>query len=77
MAQQRTITTTTAGAILDLCPSHVRRLARTHGLGIKAGRDWLFTRSEVDRIGRLPGPGRPYGAKDRKPRTCQTGSTSA
>lgn len=40
-------TTATAAARLGIDPSRVRRLAHTHGIGTKVGRDWLFTDADL------------------------------
>lgn len=41
------LTTTDVAARLGIDPSRVRRLAQTHGIGTKVGRDWLFTEADV------------------------------
>jgi len=37
----------------------IRHHARTHHIGTKVGRDWVFTEDDVERLLALPGPGRP------------------
>lgn len=43
----RPLTTAEAAAELGLDPSQLRRLAREHGKGMKAGPVWLFTPAQI------------------------------
>lgn len=51
-----------AAALLERSPITVRQLARTHHIGRKLGRDWVFTEADIARLRTLPGPGKPRKA---------------
>jgi hypothetical protein len=43
-------------------PVTVRQLARTHNIGRRLGRDWVFTAADIEALTTLPKPGRPISA---------------
>lgn len=47
------LTTATAAAQIGCNPSTVRRLAAQHGVGVKIGRDWIFTAADVAKLRRI------------------------
>lgn len=52
-------TTAQAAAVLGLDTSSVRRLARKFKVGQRLGRDWFFSRADLDRMRSRPSPGNP------------------
>ena len=42
---------------LDVTTSYVRRLARTHGIGERFGRDWMFRDDDMQALRELTGRG--------------------
>ncbi len=54
-------------ALLSKSPITVRQLARTHSIGRKLGRDWVFTEADIARLRTLPGPGKPRKDKPTTP----------
>lgn len=52
-------TTAQAAALLGLDASSVRRLARKLKLGQRLGRDWFFTKDDLDRMRGRPSVGNP------------------
>ena len=52
-------TTAQAAALLGLDTSSVRRLARKFKVGQRLGRDWFFSRADLDRMKARPSPGNP------------------
>ena len=49
----------------------IRKIAAKHNIGTKLGRDWIFTEQDIKAFEAIPGPGRPFGAKDSRPRKIQ------
>lgn len=43
-------TVTEVAAMLDKAAVTVRLAARTHGIGVKAGRDYVFTDADIERL---------------------------
>ncbi len=56
---QTLLTCADVGAELGKSPVTIRALARKHNIGIRIGRDWIFTCADMERFRELPGPGRP------------------
>ena len=54
----RPLTTLDVAAALGIDPSRVRRMAVKRHLGQHHGREWLFTRADVEAM-RVRTPGRP------------------
>ena len=46
--------TNEAAAALHLSAETVRRLARLHTLGLRMGRDWLFTAADLEQMRQRP-----------------------
>lgn len=46
--------TAEAATALQVSAETVRRLARLHRLGLRKGRDWLFTPHDLDRMRQRP-----------------------
>jgi hypothetical protein len=53
--------TTEAGRLTGKKPVTVRQLAKTHNIGTRVGRDWVFTEADIERLKAIPKPGRPAG----------------
>ena len=53
------LTTAQVAQRLAITPRQVGHLARQHGIGVKVGRDWIFTEAEVQRLTIRPKVGRP------------------
>ena len=53
------LTTAQVAQRLNVTPRQVGHLAKKHGIGTKAGRDWIFTDQEVRRLAIRPKVGRP------------------
>ena len=41
----------------------IRRQAKVHNIGLKMGRDWVFTQEDIDKIIAVQKRGRPPGKK--------------
>lgn len=61
MNHDELITTTEVSTALGLSRTRVRVLAKSRGLGLKIGRDWRFTASDVANM-RVRVNGRPAGS---------------
>ncbi len=53
------LTTAQVAQRLAITPRQVGHLAKQHGVGVKVGRDWIFTEQEVQRLSSRPKVGRP------------------
>jgi hypothetical protein len=53
------LTTAQVAQRLNVTPRQVGHLAKQHGVGVKIGRDWIFTEAEVQRLTSRPKVGRP------------------
>jgi len=53
------LTTSQVAQRLNVTPRQVGHLAKQHGIGVKVGRDWIFTEAEVQRLTSRPKVGRP------------------
>ena len=53
------LTTAQVAQRLAITPRQVGHLARQHGIGVKVGRDWIFTEAEVQRLTIRPKVGSP------------------
>jgi hypothetical protein len=53
------LTTAQVAQRLAITPRQVGHLAKQHGVGVKVGRDWIFTEQEVQRLTIRPKVGRP------------------
>lgn len=51
-------------AMLDITPRMARKLPTRYGVGVKVGRDWLFTEAEAESLRKRNPPGRPKGSTD-------------
>lgn len=57
-----------AAELMNKSHISVRTLVRRYGYGRKVGRDWILTDDDIEKLKAIPGPGRPRGAKDNRPR---------
>ena len=48
---------TQAGELTGRAAVTVRQLAKTHGIGTRIGRDWIFTEDDIKLLRSIPKPG--------------------
>jgi len=63
---ERYYTVKEAAAQTGKTQAALRKLSARHGIGIKLGRDWLYTEAELKMLRHWRGSGRPPGAKNRQ-----------
>lgn len=51
--------TSQVAALLGRTPVAIRKLSERHGIGVKVGRDWIYTDADVETLRRWRKPGRP------------------
>lgn len=56
---EKLYSTAEAAAATGKAVQTIRQLAKSHSIGQRIGRDWVFTQDDIERLKAVPKPGRP------------------